>query len=151
MTAPLRGFMAQNDRLPRGERVAAWVEDHMRLTGSGVGEVAFRIRADKRDVRRLLADRSCGPRLEDALAAYFGWPFIESVFTPVVGSDPLTALERELEARLAQAAAVHERLEKERGLRTPASAVDRNKAGEAAVRSASARGGCLEEDHGAHP
>ena len=116
--------MAQNDRLPRGERVAAWVEDHMRLTGSGVGEVAFRIKADKRDVRRLLADRSCGPRLEDALAAYFGWDFIEDVMTPVVGADPLTAREIELETRRAQAAAVHARLERERVARAAASDLD---------------------------
>lgn len=78
--------MSENLRLPerRGERVAAWVDDYMRAQGCTPGEVAFRIRQDKRDVERLLRDRSCGHRLEDALAAYFGWPFVRAVMAPVI-------------------------------------------------------------------
>lgn len=80
------GFSRRNDTDPerRGERVARWVEDYMRVQGCGLAEVAFRIRQDKRDVQRLLGLRSCGHRLEDALAAYFGWPFVEAVMAPVI-------------------------------------------------------------------
>jgi len=105
------GIHDENDRLPlRGERVAAWVEDYMRIHGLAIGELAFRIRGDKRDIRRLLNDRSCGSRLEDALASYFGWPFVEAVFTPVVGADPVAALEKEIERERAEIAAREERL-----------------------------------------
>lgn len=105
------GTYDENDRKPaRGERVAAWVEDYMRGHGLAIGELAFRIRGDKRDVRRLLNDRSCGSRLEDALAAYFGWSFVEAVFTPVVGADPVAALEQEIARERAEIAAREERL-----------------------------------------
>ena len=124
------GFMARNDRKPargeappRGERIAAWVESYMRANGMGVSEIAFLIGADKRDVRRLIADRSCGPRLNDLLEAAFAWDFIETVATPVVGADPITAREVELAQRLAEAAAVHARLERERAARAAAAGV----------------------------
>ncbi len=105
------GFLVENDSFPgRGERVATWVEDYLRQHGLAVGELSFRLRADKRDIRRLLNERSCGSRLEDALAAYFGWPFIEAVFTPVVGADPVAALEQEIERERAEIAARERRL-----------------------------------------
>ena len=112
------GFYDQSDSVPgRGERVATWVETYMQSQGLSVGELAFRTRVDKRDLRRLLTDRSCGWRLEDALAGLFGWDFIEAVMTPVVGADPLQARERELEQRLAEAAALHARLGREHAAR----------------------------------
>ena len=112
------GITVKGDSFPgRGERVAQFVEAQMRLTGVQVNELAFRVRADSRDLRRLLNDRSCGSRLEDCLAAYFGWLFVEEVMTPVIGADPITARERELEARRAQAAAIHARLERDRAVR----------------------------------
>lgn len=113
MTRLMVGFSVKSDSFPgRGERVAAWVDDYMALHKLALGELAFRIRADKRDLRRLLNERTCGSRLEDALAAYFGWQFIEAVFTPVVGADPVTALEREIERERAEIAAREERLER---------------------------------------
>jgi hypothetical protein len=110
------GFTNQksNEPDPRGERVAAFVDDYMRThPGLTVGELAFRLRADKRDLQRLIRDRSCGWRLEDALAAYFGDLFVEAVFRPVVGDGP-SRRERELERERAEIAARRERLERER-------------------------------------
>jgi len=118
MGQALVGITDRSDRYPaRGERIALWLDRYMRDTGLSVGEVAFKIKADKRDVRRLLSDRSCGPRLNDALEEAFGWDFIEQVATPVVGADPMTARERELERRLADAAALHARVEREHAIR----------------------------------
>lgn len=116
------GFSAKNSTLPaRGARVAAWVQAQLEASGRTVSELAFAARVDKRDLRRLLnPPHSCGHRLEDDLAAYFGWDFTEAVMTPVHGADPTTARERELEQRLSQAAALHARVERERALRTAA-------------------------------
>ena len=137
------GFTDRNDRLPaRGERVAGWVEAHMRSTGLTVPELAFRARVDKRDLRRLLNDRSCGSRLEDALADLFGWEFVDAVMAPAVGGDRLSMLERDLAQREAEAAAVHARIERERALiLEPGKARLRVVEREASVRSAPACGG----------
>lgn len=80
------GFVGSKTTLSehRGERVARWVEIYLRLTKCSVAELAFRIRQDRRCVQRLLETRSCGHRLEDALAAYFGWPFVEAVMAPII-------------------------------------------------------------------
>lgn len=109
------GFTVQNDTTPpRGERVATYVEGYLREhAGLSVGELAFRLRADKRDLRRLLNDRSCGWRLEDALAAYFGPVFVDAVFAPVCGSGP-SIREKQLEREIAEMAAKRERLERDR-------------------------------------
>ena len=114
------GCMDRSDNFPaRGERVAAWVERYIADRGLGIGELAFQANVDKRDLRRLLnPPHNCGWRLEDSLAAFFGWDFTEAVMTPVHGADPTTARERELETRLSQAAALHARIERERALRT---------------------------------
>lgn len=112
------GIMDRNNSVPdRGERVAGWVEGLMRASGMSPGEFAFKVRADKRDVQRLLADRSCGHRLEDKIAAVFRWDFIEAVMSPVCGGDPLAVREEQLAQRLAEAAAIHARVERERSLR----------------------------------
>ena len=85
---------------PRGERVACYVESYLaRHGGLSLGELAHRLGRDKRDMQRLLRDRSCGWRLEDALAEYFGDDFVEAIFRPVIGSGLCrreTELEREL-------------------------------------------------------
>ncbi len=112
------GFTDRKDRFPaRGERIARWVERYMQEQGLTISELAFRVKADKRDIRRLLVDRSCGPRLNDDLEVAFEWDFIEEVATPVVGADPITARERALEQRLTQAAALHARIERDRASR----------------------------------
>lgn len=109
------GSTNQNSNLPaRGERVAGYVEDYLRAhEGLSQGELAFRLRADKRDIQRLLRDRSCGPRLEDCLAAYFGRDFVEALFAPVIGDGP-SIRERELEREIAEMAAKRQRIERER-------------------------------------
>lgn len=109
------GIMDQNSNVPaRGDRVARYVEDYLRThQGLALGELAFRLHADKRDLQRLIRDRSCGWRLEDALAAYFGPDFVDAVFAPVIGDGP-SIRERELDRERAAIAARRERLERER-------------------------------------
>lgn len=105
------GITNQNDSVPaRGERVAAYVETYMAAhRGLSVGELAFRLRVDKRDLGRLLRDRSCGWRLEDSLAAYFGPDFVDAVFAAVLGSGP-SIREQELERERAEIHARHAQL-----------------------------------------
>jgi len=110
--------MARIHNFPeRGARVADWVARLLVETGMSAGEFAFKVGADKRDVQRLLNDRNIGWRLEDKIAAAYGWDFVEAVMTPVVGADPITARENEIEQRLTEAAALHARLERERSAR----------------------------------
>lgn len=98
----------------RGERVAAFVDDYLAThPGLSLGELAFRLKADKRDLQRLIRDRSCGHRLEDALAAYFGRVFGEAVFGLLWGDGP-SRREQELERERAEIAARRERLERDR-------------------------------------
>jgi type II secretory pathway component PulM len=140
MKAQLVGITDKSDRFPqRGERIARWLETYMDARGLSVAEIAFRVKADKRDIRRLLNERSCGPRLNDDLEAAFGWDFIEHVATPVVGADPLTAREREVEQRLAEAAAIQARLERDRASRAARRAGLEHVEGQAALRSVPAR------------
>lgn len=109
------GFTDRSDNVPaRGERVASYLESYLTAhQGLSVGELSFRLKADKRDLRRLLQDRSCGWRLEDSLAAYFGPDFVDAVFAPVVGTGP-SIREKELERERAELAARRERLERRR-------------------------------------
>ena len=112
------GFMNQKINVPaRGERVARYVEDYLALhEGLSLGELAFRLNTDKRDLQRLVRDRSCGWRLEDALAAYFGADFVDAVFDAVIGDGP-SQRELELERERAAISARRERLERERQAR----------------------------------
>lgn len=118
MRAELLGFTDRNAALPtRGARVAAYVAEYLDAhRGLSNGELAFRLKVDKRDLRRLLAERSCGWRLEDALAAYFGPDFVDAVFAPVIGTGP-SIRERELDRERAEIAARRERLERDREAR----------------------------------
>lgn len=102
------GFSTQKTTQPdhRGERVAAWVEDYIRVQRCSVSEVAFRIQQDKRDLQRLIDTRSCGHRLEDALAAYFGWPMVEAVMAPIIDS----AIGVEIAKEVAEISAREDRL-----------------------------------------
>jgi hypothetical protein len=108
MTGVALGFSSEKTTVPahRGERVAAWIEDYLRVQRCSVAEIAFRIRQDRRDVQRLLDTKSCGHRLEDALAAYFGWPFVEAVMAPVIDN----SIEAEIARERAEIAAREERL-----------------------------------------
>lgn len=91
------GFSAKNDTVPpRGARIAAWVRAHMERHGLSIGELAFKVQADKRDLRRLLNDNSCGPRLNDLLDETFGFEFIDAVAAPLVGGDRIASLEKEI-------------------------------------------------------
>ncbi len=109
----MAGSNDQNSNVPaRGERVAGFVENYLKNhPGLSLGELAFRIRADKRDLQRLLRDWSVGYRLEDALAAYFGPVFGEAVFGPLWGSGP-SKREQELERERIELAARRERIER---------------------------------------
>jgi hypothetical protein len=115
------GFTNLNGAIPaRGERVARYVDDYLAShRGLSLGELAFRLRVDKRDLGRLLRDRSCGWRLEDALAAYFGPTFVDEVFTPLFPSGR-SIREIELERERAEIAARNERLERARQARSGA-------------------------------
>lgn len=104
-----RGFPDQKSSDPvarRGERVARWVEDYMAAAGCSLPEIAFRVRQDKRDLERLISQRSCGHRLEDALASHFGWPFVEAVMAPLIE----TRLGGEIAKERAEIAAREDRL-----------------------------------------
>lgn len=90
----------------RGQRVAAWVEDYLAAQKCSVAELAFRIRQDRRDVQRLLDVKSCGHRLEDALAAYFGWLFVRAIMAPVIDNN----IEAEIAREKAEIAAREDRL-----------------------------------------
>lgn len=108
MTELALGFSREKHLLPehRGERVARWVESYMDNHGCSLSEVAFRVRQDKRDLERLIVQRSCGHRLEDALARFFGWPFVEAVMAPVIDH----SIEAEIAKERAEIAAREERL-----------------------------------------
>lgn len=112
MTTSKAGFTSRMVRVPtRGERVASFVEDYLAChPGLTVGELAFRIRADKRDLHRLIRDRSVGHALEDALAVYFGRIFGEAIFGNLWGRGP-SCRERHLANELAEIAASRGRLE----------------------------------------
>lgn len=110
----MAGCIDEKSRFPsRGERVAAWVEGFLKREGVSLCELAFKASVDKRDLQRLLRDRSVGHRLEDDLAAFFGQTFVDAVMAPVVGVH-ITLLERQLEQRLAEAARLHEQVEREK-------------------------------------
>jgi hypothetical protein len=111
-----RGFMVKNDRYPpRGERIAAWVEQYMQRHGLNVGELAFKVGADKRDVRRLLNEKSCGPRLNDLLEWAFGHEFVDAVALATAG-DRIASLEREIAHERARMAARESQLAREKAL-----------------------------------
>ena len=102
------GFYREETTIPahRGERVAAWVCDYLATQKCSVAELAFRIRQDRRDVQRLIDNKSCGHRLEDAFAAYFGWVFVRAVMAPVIDN----SIEAEIAREKAEIAAREERL-----------------------------------------
>lgn len=102
------GFSREKTTLPahRGERIAAWVALYIKTQRCSVAELSFRISQDRRDLQRLLDTKSCGHRLEDALAAHFGWPFVRAVMAPVIES----SIEAEIAREKAEIAAREERL-----------------------------------------
>lgn len=123
-------FMHQINTFPdRGARVAGWVTGLLASTGMSPGEFAHRIGADKRDIQRLLADRSCGHRLEDKIAAAFKWDFVEAVMSPVCGGDPITVRESLLAERMAEAAEIHDQIQRERRVRADLLVRDRGRIG----------------------
>lgn len=129
MRAEPLGFTNRKSNVPgRGERVAAYVESYLDAhKGLSLGELAFRLRADKRDLQRLLRDRSVGHALEDALAAYFGRDFGEAVWGELWGRGA-SQRELELSREIAQLAARRERLERLRQADREAAAERRDRA-----------------------
>lgn len=118
------GCIDRNSSVPgRGERVAKFVDDYLAVhKGLSLGELAFRLKADKRDLQRLVRDRSVGHSLEDSLHAYFGRIFGEAIYGDLWGAGP-SKRERELELEKASLAARRERLESEREADRQASAL----------------------------
>jgi transcriptional regulator with XRE-family HTH domain len=111
----------------RGERVAAYVESYLNdHSGLSQSELAFRLRVNKRDLQRLIRDRSVGHALEDALAAYFGRDFGEAVFGDLWGTGA-SKRELELSREIAELAARRERLERMRAADKEAAAERRNR------------------------
>ena len=124
---------------PRGERVARFVEEYLNHhAGLSLGELAFRLRANKRDLQRLLRDRSVGHSLEDALAAYFGPIFGEAVWGELWQAGP-SKREKELERERVELAARRERLERLRAADREAAADARDQRRVAADEDRSAR------------
>ena len=113
MEIAVTGARTKKSVVPRrGERVAAWVEDYLNYHGGlSLGELAFRLRADKRDLQRLIRDRSIGEPLEAALHAYFGKTFGVAIYGDLWGSGP-SQREKELAREQAELAARRERLER---------------------------------------
>lgn len=103
MTEVALGFSRGKTTVPahRGERIAAWLRARIKAEKVSAAEIAFRIQQDRRDVQRLLDTNSCGHRLEDALAAHFGWPFVRAVMAAVIDN----ALEAEIARERAEIAA----------------------------------------------
>lgn len=100
---------------PLGERAATFVENYLaKHQGLALGELAFRLKADKRDLQRLVRDRSMGPRLLDNLAAYFGDLFIDAVIRDPLLPSGRSIREAELERERAELAARRERVERDR-------------------------------------
>lgn len=109
------GFTDQNSNVPaRGERVARYVESYLAThRGLSLGELAFRLKVDKRDLQRLIRDRSCGWRMEDALAAYFGPDdFADAIFAHLKNKRSIR--EAELVRELAEINARETALERDR-------------------------------------
>lgn len=108
MTEVALGFSREKTTVPahRGERIAAWLRARIKAEKVSAAEIAFRIQQDRRDVQRLLDTNSCGHRLDDALAAHFGWPFVRAVMAAVIDN----ALEAEIARERAEIAAREARL-----------------------------------------
>jgi hypothetical protein len=123
------GFTNQKVSVPgKGERCAVYVEGYLAThSGLSLGELAFRLHADKRDLQRLLRDRSIGHALEDALHAYFGRDIGEAIYGDLWGRGA-SKREAELSREIAQLAARRERLERLREADRNAAAVRRDRA-----------------------
>lgn len=94
-----------------GERAAKYVEDYLKVHGGlDLHQLAWRLTADKRDLQRLIRERSIGLRLLEKLFAYFGDDCRDTVFPP----RRISIREVELERERAEVAARNERLERER-------------------------------------
>ena len=103
---------------PLGERCAAYVESYLATHhGLSAGELAFRLKVDKRDLNRLIRERSIGPRMLDRLAAYWGDDFIDTVIRAPLVPSGRSIREEELERERAEIAARRERLERDRAAR----------------------------------
>lgn len=141
----MAGFIDQKHNVPgRGERVAQFVRDYLKAQpGLSAPELAMRLQTDKRDVERLLRDKSIGHRLEDKLAAYFGQVFIDALFPPEhFGGRSIR--ERELARELAELEARNVRLERDRETRRAAATAVRDGRGLAAHqgRASGVQDGC---------
>lgn len=139
MTGQGQHVLERKSQLLRGgRRVAPRLRADMEALGVSAKELALLIKAwarqdpanrealDFRTIQNAMAG-TCALETYFALSGYFGWEFAEEILTPVIGSDPITAREAELERHQAQVAAIHARLERERSARSAASRVGRGR------------------------
>lgn len=101
------------------------VRDFLTTLGLTEKELSMRVGIDLRTARSA-KEGSCGPHTFDAMSRAFGWDFIEFVMTPVVGADPITAREREIENERKEIAAREARLDRARAARRMPVAEDRS-------------------------
>lgn len=103
--------------LSAGERAAKYVEGYLAVHGGlDLHQLAWRLKADKRDLQRLVRERSVGLRLLEKLFAYFGDDCRDAVFPP----RRISIRELELERERAEIAARSERLDRDRAARRAA-------------------------------
>lgn len=133
-------------------RVAPHLRAEMKARGVTAKELAMQIATwarqdpanrqaiDFRTIQNAADGTACAFETYLTLGGFLGWDFIEIVQTPVVGADPQTARERELERHLAQAAALHARVERDRAIRTATAPALAFMAGAAVAESTRARG-----------
>lgn len=97
-----------------GKLAAEYISNYLAARGGlTVGELAFRLNVDKRDLQRLVREESCGLRLMRSIAFHFGDDFIEYVWRPIIGDGP-SRRQRELDNERAEIAARAERLARDR-------------------------------------
>ncbi len=119
------GFSVKNDRIPpRGERIAAWLEDYRIRFGMTVNELAFRAGVDARELRRVINEKTCGPRLNDKLEIAFGHEFVDGIALATAG-DRIASLEREIAHERANIVGKEAQLAREKALRRAHGAADR--------------------------
>lgn len=94
-----------------GERAAQYITDYLAVHGGlDLHQLAWRLKADKRDLQRLMRDQSVGIRLLERLFAYFGDDCRDAVFPP----RRISQREVELDRERAEITARYERLQRDR-------------------------------------
>ena len=126
----------QTQYAQRGHRrVAPLLRREMEERGLTAKELALQMKAwarsdpanrwavEYRTIQNAADGTACALDTYLALSGFFGWDFVERLQTPIHGADPITAREIELAQQLAQVAALQNRVERARALRSEDAAV----------------------------